>query len=128
MPAYKRIGERLIEAGLITPEQLDIALREQQKTGELVGAILFSLGFISQKDLFTVLSMSYSGGEEGGQEDVRVSEDMEDLIRQSRTALKVGERAVTEVTDIAQAPLVRLVDRVIITGLRKGATDVHIGS
>lgn len=71
--------------------------------------------------------MSYSGGEEGGQEDVRVPEDMEDLIRQSRTALKIGERAVTEVTDTAQAPLLRLVDRVIITGLRKGATDVHIG-
>lgn len=135
MPAYKRIGERLIEAGLITPEQLEIALKEQEKTGELIGAILFSLGFISQKDLFTVLSMSYGGQQREGrrfnqrpeQEDIRTPEDMEDLIKQSRVALKVGERAVSEIPDTAQAPLVRLVDRIIITGLRKGATDVHIG-
>ena len=61
MQQRKRIGERLIDAGLITQDQLELALKEQKTTGELLGAILYAHGFISQKDLFTMLSMSYSG-------------------------------------------------------------------
>ena len=41
MGTRKRIGEKLIEAGFITEEQLNAALAEQKKSGELLGAILF---------------------------------------------------------------------------------------
>jgi len=51
MPPRKRIGDILKEEGFITEEQLQIALAEQKKTGELLGSILFGLGFISQKSL-----------------------------------------------------------------------------
>ena len=33
----KRLGDLLIEAGLITPEQLKKGLEEQKKTGERIG-------------------------------------------------------------------------------------------
>lgn len=57
MPPRKRIGELLTEKGYITDEQLTIGLAEQKRTGELLGSVLFSLGFLSQKDLFLVLSL-----------------------------------------------------------------------
>ncbi|MEW6110107.1 MAG: ATPase, T2SS/T4P/T4SS family [Nitrospirota bacterium] len=129
MSQRKRIGERLIDAGLITGEQLEIALEEQKKTGELIGAILYSRGFISQKDLFTVLSMSHGGEYKQGKEEEEMSlpEDMEDIVRQSRATLKTAERAADKISDISLAPVVRLVERIVISGIRKGATDIHIG-
>jgi type II secretory ATPase GspE/PulE/Tfp pilus assembly ATPase PilB-like protein len=128
MQQHKRIGERLIDAGLITKEQLEIALEEQKKTGELIGAILYSLGFISQQDLLTVLSMSYGAEYKRDKEEaINLPDDMEDIVRQSSTALRTAEREADRVTDVSLVPIVRLVEKIIITGLNKGATDIHIG-
>ncbi|MDH5710162.1 MAG: GspE/PulE family protein [Gammaproteobacteria bacterium] len=46
--AKKRLGEQLIEKGLVTADQVEIALTEQKKNGRLIGEILVSLGFISE--------------------------------------------------------------------------------
>jgi type IV pilus assembly protein PilB len=43
----KRIGDRLVERGLITGDQLKVALHEKQKSPKLIGEILVDLGFIS---------------------------------------------------------------------------------
>jgi len=50
------LGERLISAGLISAQQLDIALQEQRRTGDLLGKILQDLGFVSEHDLSTTLA------------------------------------------------------------------------
>lgn len=124
----KRIGERLIEAGLITQDQLQIALQEQKKTGELIGAILYGHGFISQKDLFTVLSMSYSGEyTKEKEEEMDLPRDITDIVRQSRAVLRTTVRDAEKISDISMAPVVRLVEQIIITGMKKRATDIHIG-
>lgn len=125
----KLLGERLIEAGLITEGQLKIALEEQKKTGELLGAILFSLGFISQTDLFTVLTMVHSTDQQSKEvgDSANIPEDIDDIVKQSTSALRTFEREVSRPGDISIAPVVRLVDRIITTALQKGATDVHIG-
>ncbi len=47
----KRLGEMLVESELITAAQLDEALAEQAKTGERLGNILMSRGFISKQVL-----------------------------------------------------------------------------
>ena len=52
----RTLGERLIDAGLITAQQLNIALQEQKRTGELLGRILQDLGFVSESDLSTTLA------------------------------------------------------------------------
>jgi len=52
----KALGQRLVEAGLITPGQLETALHEQQRTGEQLGHILQELGFISEENLSDTLS------------------------------------------------------------------------
>jgi len=57
-PAKKTLlGEKLKELGLITDDQLELALAKQRETGEhLLGQILFDLGFISEEDLVKALS------------------------------------------------------------------------
>ncbi len=52
----KLLGERLIESGLITPDQLELALREQKRTGERIGEILINLGFVTQELISSALA------------------------------------------------------------------------
>jgi len=53
---WEIIGQLLIQKGLITINQLDKALKEQEKTGLLLGTILVKLGYIDKGRLFNVLS------------------------------------------------------------------------
>lgn len=52
----KRLGERLLEQGLITPEQLRIALELQKRTSKLLGEILIDLGFVEESVISSLLS------------------------------------------------------------------------
>lgn len=44
----KRLGEELISKGLVTDDQVNIALIEQKKSGKPLGAALVSLGFVTE--------------------------------------------------------------------------------
>ncbi len=55
----KKIGEILIEKGLISPEQLEDALKDQKRTKDFLGAILIKSGSIKEDDLSRVLSEQY---------------------------------------------------------------------
>jgi type IV pilus assembly protein PilB len=57
-----RIGEKLIALGLISKDQLEIALREQAKSKKLLGATLIAMNFITESALGEVLAES-SGSE-----------------------------------------------------------------
>lgn len=57
--ANGRLGERLIESGLITKAQLDEALREQKRSGGLLGSNLIRLGHIREEDLLQFLSQQF---------------------------------------------------------------------
>lgn len=52
-----RIGELLISQGLITPEQLDIALKEG---GRRVGKTLINLGYVTEEDISRALAKQFS--------------------------------------------------------------------
>ena len=52
----KKLGEILLERGLVTREDLDRALEIQRERGDKLGRILVDLGFIAQKDLLQALS------------------------------------------------------------------------
>jgi type IV pilus assembly protein PilB len=51
----KKLGEILLAQGLITEEQLLIALQEHKRTGVSLGTVLVRLGFIKDDDLSSVL-------------------------------------------------------------------------
>jgi type IV pilus assembly protein PilB len=57
---HKKLGEILIEKGLITAEELEQALNEQVKTKEFLGAVLLRKNQIKERDLFEALSEQYS--------------------------------------------------------------------
>lgn len=48
MQTPMRIGERLVEQGHISPDQLTIALTEHNKSGQRLGETLVSMGFVSE--------------------------------------------------------------------------------
>ncbi len=47
----KLLGEVLIEEGTVDPQQLELGLQEQKRTGELLGNVLVRLGIVSRKEL-----------------------------------------------------------------------------
>ncbi|MEE9322264.1 MAG: GspE/PulE family protein [Granulosicoccus sp.] len=50
------LGQRFIEAGLLTESQLDLALREQSRVGGYLGEVLVQLGFVSTEAITEVLA------------------------------------------------------------------------
>lgn len=55
----KRLGEILMDKGLITSEQLSEALTEQQRTKEFLGQILIRRNYIKERDLLKALSEQF---------------------------------------------------------------------
>jgi len=51
-----RLGEFLVEKGLLTPQQLEQALAEQEKTGELLGRILIKRGWLNEVALYRAIA------------------------------------------------------------------------
>jgi type IV pilus assembly protein PilB len=56
--ATKRLGERLLEAGLLTAEQLDQGLGAHRRSGTPLGETLITLGLLQPKDLGPLLAQS----------------------------------------------------------------------
>ena len=53
----KRLGEILIEDGILSQENLVEALNQQKKEGGLIGQILIRLGYISEDDLVAAVAV-----------------------------------------------------------------------
>lgn len=55
-PLSKRLGGYLIDAGLIQPPQIEVALHDQQSTGMRLGDILVERGWLSRKTIEYIIS------------------------------------------------------------------------
>jgi hypothetical protein len=55
----RRIGEILVNQGILSTEQLDEALAIQKKTGDLLGVILQDLGLVSEPDIAKTICIQY---------------------------------------------------------------------
>jgi type IV pilus assembly protein PilB len=99
-PPRRMLGERLVERGLISERQLEMAIREQKRTGAMVGEILTQLGFVTPQMLSAALA------EQGGVQHVDLSEldipvEVVDLIPEAvarRLVALAVERTGNEVT------------------------------
>jgi len=56
---WKPLGELLLHKGLVTAEELDRALVEQEETGRLLGAIMVERGYVSGPALAVALAEQY---------------------------------------------------------------------
>ncbi len=195
----KPLGQRLIEGGFITKEQLNLALKEQERTGAMLGETLINLGFITPDVLSTTLA-AQSGVEfidlkRTAIEEEAIKKVPEDICKkynvipidydEEKNVLTVAAEnifdvdAISEIEEISgarvrfvsavpdeitnaieiyyrggrsldelieesinlasrpgimaqeltlaeEAPIVRLVDQLIIKGIKDRATDIHI--
>jgi len=55
----KKIGELLVQAGVVKPEELARALEEQKQGGERIGTILIKLGYLSETTLVEFLARQF---------------------------------------------------------------------
>lgn len=53
-----RMGDRMVAQGLITEDQLNVALQEKKINGKMLGEVLVDLGFISEEALTAFLAES----------------------------------------------------------------------
>jgi hypothetical protein len=54
-PLWLPLGELLVERGLLSQRQLELALAEQKRTGRRLGEVLAAYGFVSQQALASTL-------------------------------------------------------------------------
>ena len=52
----KPLGQRLVEAGVLSESQLDLALREQKRSGGFLGQVLVALGFATDEQITAILA------------------------------------------------------------------------
>ncbi|HBH27047.1 MAG TPA: type II secretion system protein E [Rhodospirillaceae bacterium] len=81
-----RIGERLVALGVITEDQLNVALQEKKTSKKLLGAIMVELGFLDEGTLAAFLA-SASGREVFDPKSTIADGDALDLI-DKKTALR----------------------------------------
>jgi len=74
------LGQLLIDKNLITQEQLDIALKKQKETGELLGATLLSLGFLDEEAVFLPLVAGQSGVDYVNLKDIQISQEVIHMV------------------------------------------------
>jgi len=67
IPVKGRLGELLIALGVLTEEQLNVALEFQQKSGGALGEILLSLGLVDAQTLFRTIATQQGVGRIGTQ-------------------------------------------------------------
>lgn len=87
-PRPLRIGEKLMEMGALSRDQLHIALHEQKTNPAMLGAVLARLGFISQDTLAVVLAA------QAGVEPVDLSKAILDPLLLRRLPKKSAERCL----------------------------------
>lgn len=101
------LGELLLKAKRLTQEQIDIALREQMRTGEKLGEVFVRLGLLIEHERDAALAFQrHQSGEASASEKLRLGEilvatgqitreQLEDVLnRQKLSKKKIGELLV----------------------------------
>ncbi len=56
----KRLGEIFTHSGLVTPEQLEESLADQQKTGKHLGELMVERGYVTERDVAEAIATQFS--------------------------------------------------------------------
>ena len=100
------IGALFVEKGLITQEQLDIALEEQQRTGNRLGEVLVERFGVSRLDLASALAEQWAEYERQGTTEQQESHsEVRDLVAVSDEWSGAPEDADTDVDAAPKRPI-----------------------
>jgi cellulose synthase/poly-beta-1,6-N-acetylglucosamine synthase-like glycosyltransferase len=92
MPQKARLGELLLQQGLLTKEQLEKALVFQKNSGGMLGDILTSLGLVETEQLYKLIATQSGIGRIG---EITLQENMpklEESLARALNAIVIGER------------------------------------
>lgn len=56
----KKLGELLMEEGLVDKEKLEDALKQQQGSGEMLGEVLVRLGHVTERDIAKTVATQFA--------------------------------------------------------------------
>lgn len=119
-----RIGDRLVALGVITKDQLNVALTEKRISGKMLGQVLVDLSFISEATLSKFLAEA-SGFEVFDPKSTIFDGDALSLLRKE-DAVKFGVLPVSMQDNVLTVAIVDPYDVVAMDSLRrvvpKGAT------
>jgi general secretion pathway protein E/type IV pilus assembly protein PilB len=105
--ASERIGDRLVQLGLITADQLSVALHEKQRSNKMLGTILVDFGFISEMELSAILAES-SGFEQFVPDAVIVDPEM--VLRLPKDVALRNKSVLLSYDDEGKSALVAMAD------------------
>ena len=128
MPGSRpRLGELLLQRGLITPEQLEQALQLQRKSGSRLGEVLLAQGYVSGLALYEVLAeqlnVPYAGRDvkalaESADLDLARRFSPEQLLRHSFFPVRREGDEVTALTSDPESPDVDLIITEVLGSVR----------
>ena len=134
----KRLGDRLIDKGIISLDQLKIALQEQKITGHQLGKVLIELGFLTETLLKEVLSDSGSDetinlAEVVADEDAialidkKVAEQLKVLPCNYNVENKTLQLAMADTFDIVAVDKIKslIPSDIIVTPILAGAKEIE---
>lgn len=104
-----RLGEYVLNKGLITVEALDAASRQQEVTGERIGQILVANGFLSDKD--RVEAILATSSERIAQENVARSKIPSDILDEYSIMISAETDETIYVSTMADEETVRRIVR-----------------
>jgi hypothetical protein len=101
--AKRRLGDIIVERGLITAEQLDQALEVQRESGGKLGEVLVELGFITRVGLAGVITEQWDDLRvtEGGRKNAETNARSAALAGSSVVETALRERLETMTVELA---------------------------
>lgn len=112
-----RMGDKLVSLGIITPDQLNVALTEKKISGKMIGQVLVELGFIDETILSKFLAAS-SGFDVFDPKNTIFDADAIQLIEKAE-ALKLGLMPISYKDNEITVALVDPYDIVIMDKLKR---------
>lgn len=112
-----RMGDRLVSLGIITPDQLNVALTEKKMSGKMLGQALVDLGFIDETILSKFLAAS-SGFEVFDPKNTIFDIDAIQLINKE-SAIKLGVMPISFKDGELTVALVDPYDIVVMDNLKR---------
>ena len=113
----RRLGDMLLEHSLVTTDQLDIALREQNRNGQMLGKVLVDMGFVSPAALSNLLAEA-SGVERFDASTSALDPDIVKLISKD-IAVRLRAVPVSRQDDTIQLAMVDPQDVLAIDEIRR---------
>lgn len=119
----KRLGDQLVDAGLITEEQLSKALEEQKNTKTKLGETIMAMGFVSDADFAKFMHVS-QGFELATDDDLKEAdpkaiEMVTDDVIKKHDIIPFGFESITEIKVAMSDPMnLAIIDDItMVTGL-----------